>query len=470
MSAGSVFRHGMVSSCSRSFVFPQLFSSFAILLALFFLICASPAGACMPTIKHVADSMSPPNPVGGSSATVTYTVYNESQCNANGYTLAFHSVLPATPECLSGNYSGSNPTFNLAAGATGQVTATIPAAPPETAGCLVYFDILDASGTPLPVLPLGRLRTTFGTLTGPGPGLCVGPTPVITSADHVDMGNGNAAVSTEVENTTGEPILEINDGSTDMKSGAGSLYNGGDSTGQAENSAMITAFGLCNQLASFGYNPFSNYSSLFGASSFLSNCGGTCGMNADPVNTAIGNFIQEETDATVAGPGDSTIKLNRTYNSQAVLWTPASITRFYPDGSDEIVAEPPQYFGKGWTSELGQYLLEIDMAPTFEGVQILYPDGHTANFEKSGSQYVSASPGTHDVITKEGDEYVLRDADCGCASEEKRFNSNGNLTALIDRNGNAIRLFYDGDKLTALENAAGRRVEFTLNGDGQIIK
>ncbi|MCI5141607.1 MAG: hypothetical protein D3909_07740 [Candidatus Electrothrix sp. ATG1] len=78
------------------------------LLAFFFLTSAHPAVACMPTIKHVADSMSPPNPVGGSSATVTYTVVNDSDCDANGYTLAFHSVLPATPECLSGNYSGSH--------------------------------------------------------------------------------------------------------------------------------------------------------------------------------------------------------------------------------------------------------------------------------------------------------------------------------------------------------------------------
>ncbi|MCI5133393.1 MAG: hypothetical protein D3904_18235, partial [Candidatus Electrothrix sp. EH2] len=294
--------------------------------------------------------------------------------------------------------------------------------------------------------------------------------PVINSADHVDIGNGEVAVSAEVENATGSPILEVNDGSTDMESGSGGQYNGGDSTGQAENSNAITAFGLCGLSASFGYNYYSNYSWLFGSSSFLSNCGGTCGKNADPVNTAIGNFVYEESDATVAGPGDSTIRLNRTYNSQAVLWTPASRVRFYPDGSEEVMAEPPQYFGKGWTSELGQYLLEIDMAPTFEGVQILYPDGHTANFRKSGSQYVSASPGIHDVITKEGDEYVLRDADCGCASEEKRFDSNGHLTALIDRNGNAVRFFYDGDELTALENAAGRRVEFSLNEDGQIIE
>lgn len=463
-----VFTQSVVFNCSRQLTFFRLFSNLAALVVLFFCVATNSASACMPTIKHVADTMSPPNPAAGTSATVTYTVYNESQCDANGYRLAFHSVLPATPECLSGSYSGSNPTFSLAAGATGQVTATIPAAPPETAGCLVFFDILNDSDSPLPVLPGGRMWMGFGGAVGPG--MCVAPMPAINSVDHVDFGNGAAAANAEVENTTGNPILEINTGSKDMESGSGGQYNGADKTGQAENSCTITAFGLCNQLATFGYNPFSNYSSLFGASSFLSNCGGTCGKNADPVNTAIGNFVYEESDAAVAGPGNSTIKLNRTYNSQAVLWTPASKVRFYPDGSSEVMAEPPQYFGKGWTSELGQYLLEIDMAPTFEGMQILYPDGHTANFKKSDSQYVSVSPGTHDVISKEGDEYVMRDADCGCASEEKRFDKDGRLTALVDRNGNAVRLFYDGDKLTALENAAGRRVEFTLNKDGQITE
>jgi hypothetical protein len=113
--------------------------------------------------------------------------------------------MPATPECLSGNYSGSNPSFSLAAGATGQVTATIPAVPPETAGCTVYFDILDASGSPMPLLPGGRMWMGFG--GGIGPGMCVAPMPAINSADHVDLGNGEVAVSAEVENATGDPIL-----------------------------------------------------------------------------------------------------------------------------------------------------------------------------------------------------------------------------------------------------------------------
>uniref|UniRef100_UPI0040579CE9 hypothetical protein n=1 Tax=Candidatus Electrothrix sp. TaxID=2170559 RepID=UPI0040579CE9 len=111
---------------SRSFTSFRFFgflTFLTVLPALFSLTAASPVSACMPTIKHMADTMVPPNPAVGTSATITFTVRNTSpSCDANGYKLAFHSVLPATPECLSGNYSGSNPTFSLAAGATGQVT------------------------------------------------------------------------------------------------------------------------------------------------------------------------------------------------------------------------------------------------------------------------------------------------------------------------------------------------------------
>ncbi|MCI5160156.1 MAG: hypothetical protein D3906_17390 [Candidatus Electrothrix sp. AUS1_2] len=120
-SVGRVFTHSAPFNYFRSFPSFRVLGVLTVLLTLFFLTATHPAAACMPTIKHVGDSMSPPNPVAGTSATITFTVYNESQeCNANGYKLAFHSVLPATPECLSGSYSGSNPAFSLAAGTTGQ--------------------------------------------------------------------------------------------------------------------------------------------------------------------------------------------------------------------------------------------------------------------------------------------------------------------------------------------------------------
>jgi RHS repeat-associated protein len=413
----------------------------------------------------------------GPGFTHTWGLINRTSCPINNFTLGNPQVYQWTAGGFtpySGSVTGSYSSFSLSPhGGIGSVTAnfSFPLDPADTSIYRIFFDMIIDDGGVLPYINgnapgYGRLFTDVGSTIGG----CFEPAPSINYVDHVNMGNGVVNVRTEVLNAASNPTLDMNGSESDMESASGDDYTQGDDADKADSTNLITATGLCDINAFLEYNYRTNYSAYFGKSCKAGSCGGYQGYIADPVNTAIGNFVYEEADATVAGPGDSTIKLNRTYNSQAVLWTPASRVRFYPDGSEEVMAEPPQYFGKGWTSELGQYLLEIDMAPTFEGVQILYPDGHTANFRKSGSQYVSASPGTHDVITKEGDEYVLRDADCGCASEEKRFDSNGHLTALIDRNGNAVRLFYDVDKLTALENAAGRRVEFTLNEDGRITE
>ncbi|MCI5120410.1 MAG: hypothetical protein D3908_04290, partial [Candidatus Electrothrix sp. AUS4] len=84
------------------------------------------AAACMAKLVHAGglfDSIVPPAPAAGEPVTITFGLNNVSEpaCDANGYKLAFHSVMPASPECLSGNYTGSNPTFSIAAGATGQV-------------------------------------------------------------------------------------------------------------------------------------------------------------------------------------------------------------------------------------------------------------------------------------------------------------------------------------------------------------
>ena len=288
--------------------------------------------------------------------------------------------------------------------------------------------------------------------------------------DHVNLGNGKTAVSADVENITEDPSLLTNDNESTLESGSNGNYNGGDEADKADSTNKIEVVGECDQDAFLEYFYHTGRSDLFGKHCKANACGGSVEFIGDPVNTAIGNFIQQETDGAVAGPGDSTIRLKRTYNSQAVLWTPASKRRYFPDGSDEVVAEPPQYFGKGWTSELGQYLLEIDMAPAFEGVQILFADGHTANFKKTGDRYVSDTPGNYNVITKEGDEFVLRDTDCQCALETKRFDSEGRLIVLVDRNDNRINLIYDGDNLAAVENTAGRRINFEVNADGRIIK
>ncbi|WLE95144.1 MAG: DUF6531 domain-containing protein [Candidatus Electrothrix communis] len=407
----------------------------------------------------------------------TWGLVNNTNCEMNGFTIGNPEVFLWTggnsyvpyPASISGTYT---PFSLLPNGGTGQVTANFHFELPAEGIYRIFFDIITESGDVLPYLPsstapgYGRLYSDVGRSIGG----CFAPAPAINSVDHVGLGNGKVVVSAEVENVSEDPSLMTNNNESTLESGSNGNYNGGDDADKADSTNKIEVVGECDQDAFLEYFYHTTRSDLFGKNCKSNACGGSVKFIGDPVNTAIGNFIQQETDAAVAGPGDSTIRLQRIYNSQAVLWTPASKRRYFPDGSDEVVAEPPQYFGKGWTSELGQYLLEIDMAPAFEGVQILFADGHTANFKKTGDTYVSDTPGNFNVITKEGDEFVLRDTDCQCALETKRFDSEGRLIALVDRNDNRINLIYDGDNLAAVENTAGRRIDFAVNADGRITK
>ena len=192
---------------------------------------------------------------------------------------------------------------------------------------------------------------------------------------------------------------------------------------------------------------------------------------ADPVNTRSGNFTDSYVDATVSGVGEANLLLKRTYNSNGALWPAASIVR-YTESEDgeleqEVIAGAPNYFGPGWTSSLGAYVLTIDKAPLFEGAQVLYPDGRTALFEKDGDSYTTDSPTNFDELEAEGDGYVLT---IKKSLQKWHFNEDGNITEIEDRNGNTVTFNYADGALQSVENSAGRRMDITLDDDGHITQ
>ncbi len=302
------------------------------------------------------------------------------------------------------------------------------------------------------------------------------PSPTVHYMDVWQNGAGSAIITVKAtDNGSISVKLTFNGQSKTMISAGDDLYKAEvNYEDRGKLSFEATATDDCGNSAQLGpIEVAANWSGEFGAYRFKGDgvCKPGCyGTEADPVNTFNGNFVNHNADATIAGLGGTTIRSNRFYNSMAALWTPASVMRYTGSGDGEMIDGPPLYFGSAWTYVYGTYLLAVDEAPFYEGVQILYPDGHTALFSKSGNTYVPDAPDNFDLITLEGDEYVLRHNSCNCSLESERFNKKGRLVAISDRNGNEITFSYDGDNLKRIENASGRWTEFEYDGDGQIIK
>ncbi len=165
----------------------------------------------------------------------------------------------------------------------------------------------------------------------------------------------------------------------------------------------------------------------------LPNC-----FKGKPVNCASGNQTEEQTDLVLGGRGPS-LYLTRSYNSQ---------------GAAE--AKEAGAWGYGWSGPYGSHL-EFNAESGM--VTVVQENGATANFNLEGGEYV---PDAWILATlgKEGESYVFTLPNL----EELKFNSEGKLTEVRDRNGNAITLSYESGKLTKVKDAAGRELVFAYTG------
>jgi RHS repeat-associated protein len=204
----------------------------------------------------------------------------------------------------------------------------------------------------------------------------------------------------------------------------------------------------------------SNLACHTGACNPGSQLGAVDPINTDPSN---GNFSYSHVDLVVLGIGDTDIVIRRGYNSMPNEFQ--GVIRYSLDG-DTVKAEPykvhPEFFGLN--SSLLLSILTMDNA-LLQGAQVRYPDGRTADFKRNGNAFTPVDTRIYDTLTLNGDEYTLTTQDL------KQYivsQSSGRLLREVDRNGNFIRYIYSGDRLTRIENSAGRWVTLEYTGDGLV--
>lgn len=161
-------------------------------------------------------------------------------------------------------------------------------------------------------------------------------------------------------------------------------------------------------------------------------CQSRAGM---PVNVANGNMYLQQTDYSLSGGRGENINLTRTYNS---------------------MIQTSGLFGVGWSFEYDERLILEDAVT----LRLQMSDGKLAIFGKSNAtSFAPISANFYGNITVDTNGiYSLTFKD----GRIHRFNAQGKLIALIDRNNNQITLNYDGNgNLSLIVDAVSRTLVVT---------
>ena len=182
----------------------------------------------------------------------------------------------------------------------------------------------------------------------------------------------------------------------------------------------------------------------------------TTGYADDPVNTATGNFLENESDLGFAG-ATRHLALTRTYNS-------------FDTGAGA--------FGPGWSS-----VTEARLELTDDAARMVHPDGRVLVFPRLGGGWdraagascwlvrtetglrVSANDGATWDYSPAGE---LLSCATGPGTRVTLHREDGRLVRLEHERGRSIELVWDGDRVAAARSSDGREMVYAYDGAGQL--
>ena len=158
----------------------------------------------------------------------------------------------------------------------------------------------------------------------------------------------------------------------------------------------------------------------------------------DPVNLATGNYTYNHVDLQIPGRG-LPFEFQRYYNSKATASTGLPL-------------------GFGWTDS---YNIGLSVSSSNNAVVIAFGDGHEEMYATNGAGGYISQPGIYSVLTASGGAYTLTTKE----QQKYNFNSQGQLTSIVDKNNNTVSLAYTGNKLATITNTVGRLINFAYNAN-----
>ena len=192
------------------------------------------------------------------------------------------------------------------------------------------------------------------------------------------------------------------------------------------------------------------------------NGGGAGGVPAQPFPTQTDNGDQGNQDQTgrpCVGPPVTLSNGNMFHSFEDLRFPgqglPIALTRTY---NSQLPHDGP--FGFGWTHS---YAMSLNISSS----AVIYTDGTGAQFTfvpGNNGSYVSP-PSVDDTLSQGGFGLVLRKKD----GTQYQFSGNGQLTGIVDRNGNQITVNSGIAGVASLQDAAGHSLQFTYNAAHRIV-
>ena len=160
-----------------------------------------------------------------------------------------------------------------------------------------------------------------------------------------------------------------------------------------------------------------------------------------PINVTIGNMYLQQADYKLPSIGES-IDFTRTYNS---------------------MVQTSGLFGLGWSSQYDEALSQYDSFTLL----LNSPDGKAVYFRRrTATVYTPVSPGFFgELVANSNGTFQLKFRD----GRSHNFDSQGNLTSLVDRNNNQVTLTRNANgHLTSIADSFGRSVTVTPDAQGRV--
>jgi RHS repeat-associated protein len=162
-------------------------------------------------------------------------------------------------------------------------------------------------------------------------------------------------------------------------------------------------------------------------------------FEAEPVNTALGNYVSSVNDLALPGRGIG-FAFQRTYNSL----------------------------------DTGGGVLGIGWRHAYEAHLAINPDGSRRFFAEDGAQMLFTPNGQGGFVSPPGVLSRLAPIAGGYELTRRdqiryRFDGAGLLTAMLDRNGNQLTMTYTSGQLSLITDSVGRSVSLSYDASGRLI-